>query len=147
LSHYAEVKTVFKDPDALVAALQQMPTATTQSWRKEQIEVHANPAGLYGYRGDLRKEKAEIIIRRRFVQGSANDIGFARQKDGSYAAIISEFDSTFYNAGWLQQLTQKYATEVALNQIAKQQGKVVHREQLQDGTYRIQFQPKQVMRY
>ncbi len=37
---------------------------------------------LYGYRGDRRKETAAIVIRRKHVGPSANDVGFALTADG-----------------------------------------------------------------
>ena len=56
-----------------------------------QIEVHDQPVALYGYQGDVRPQKAHIVIRRQHVGSGANDVGWERQADGTYRARISEF--------------------------------------------------------
>lgn len=85
------------------------------------MEEHAEATNLYGYRGDKREQKAEIIIRRKHVGSSSNDIGFVQTEDGSWSAIISEYDSNRYNGGWLDKLTQTYAREV-IQEVAEEQG-------------------------
>jgi hypothetical protein len=136
LSHYAEVKTVFKDKEALLAALQEV-TVATGKWTAEMIEVHSTPQNLYGYIGDMRQQKADIIIRRKNVQGSANDIGFVKKADGSYEAIISDYDRGFYNDAWLGKLTQEYNV-VMIHKLAKQQGHVVTKvERMANGQVKV----------
>ena len=76
----------------------------TGNWTAAQIEVHSDPQHLFGYHGDQRPEVAHIIIRKTHVGRSANDIGFVKKDDGTYAAIISEFDSTKYGAQWIGRL-------------------------------------------
>lgn len=56
------------------------------------IEVHENPQHLFGYHGDERQDVAHIIIRRKYVGGASNDIGFFRNPDGTYSSIVSEYD-------------------------------------------------------
>ena len=56
------------------------------------FEEHKEAQNLYGYRGDKRKQKAHIIVRRQHVGAAANDVGFLRKSDGKYEMIISEFD-------------------------------------------------------
>jgi len=46
---------------------------------------------LHGYHGDVRKQKAHIIIPRSQVGGSSNDVGFEKV-DGKYIMHLSEFD-------------------------------------------------------
>lgn len=86
MSEYVECKTKFKDRKALLEALAAM------GFVDGEVEVHDDPQHLYGYQGDKRPQKAHIIIRRKYVGGSSNDIGFVRGEDGSYEAVISEFD-------------------------------------------------------
>jgi hypothetical protein len=63
-------------------------------WDSGKVEVHETPVTLYGYHGDARPEKANIVIRRHNTGiGSSNDIGFVKRDDGTYAPIISEYDS------------------------------------------------------
>ena len=46
---------------------------------------------LYGYRGDLRPERAELVVRRQHLTSASNDLGFQRTDTG-YVPIISEYD-------------------------------------------------------
>ncbi|MEK6718292.1 MAG: DUF1257 domain-containing protein, partial [candidate division NC10 bacterium] len=86
MSHFVECRTQIRDLSALCQALQEL------GWADSEIEVHAAPVPLYGYQGDERPERGEVVIRREFVGEASNDIGFARQPDGTYLAIISEYD-------------------------------------------------------
>lgn len=108
MSHYSSLKTKVKRRSALIKALQQIDNGR---W-KNCVEIHNEPMNLYGYSGDIRPQKAEVIIRRKDVGQAANDIGFAQQKDGTYEAIISEFDSNRHNSTWLDKLNQVYSKEV-----------------------------------
>jgi phenylalanyl-tRNA synthetase alpha subunit len=119
MSHYASIAIQCKDEEALIRALMRVKTVNGH-WNKGMIEVHKEATSLYGYHGDKRAQKANIVIRRQFVQGAANDIGFERQADGTFKAWISEFDSSFYNATWQQELMTYYGVEVAKAEAEKQ---------------------------
>jgi hypothetical protein len=74
------------------------------------IEVHEEPQHLYGFHGDRRAQTAHIIIRRKHIDSASNDIGFVRNEDGTYQAIISEFDQSIgFNNSWMGRLKQSYA--------------------------------------
>jgi hypothetical protein len=75
-----------------------------------EVEVYDSPMPLYGYQGDVRKQKANIIVRRHLVGRMSNDIGFERQADGTYKAYISEYDRgrLGYDDKWLNRLKQSY---------------------------------------
>lgn len=102
------MKTKIKNKKDLISALKSIDNG---KW-KNAVEVHDTPQNLVGYHGDIREQKADIIIRRKDISHSSNDIGFIRQKDGTYQAIISEFDSTKYSSAWLDKLSQQYSFEV-----------------------------------
>ena len=126
MSHYTEIKTAFKDQAALIDALVEIGFA------RGSIEVHEAPVTLYGHHGDERPERAEIVIRRHYLSIASNDIGFARQADGTFQAIISEYDEMAghhainptakalggYNAAWLGRVKQAYAARVVEKQAA-----------------------------
>jgi hypothetical protein len=101
MSKYGEFSTVMRDPKILCSALTEMGFV---------IESHKEPQSLYGYHGDERPEKAHIIIRRADTGiRSSNDIGFIREADGTYSAIISEYDRDVkFNDSWLGKLKQEY---------------------------------------
>jgi hypothetical protein len=81
--------------------------------------VHNEAQNLYGYQGDKREQTAEIIIRRKYVGGAANDIGFKLQSDGTYQAIISDYDRTRYGAQFMKDLELDYGVEQAKDAFAQ----------------------------
>jgi hypothetical protein len=105
MSHFTVLRTQITDTDALVQALADLGFT--------QVEVHQTAQPLYGYGGDARLQTAEVIVRRHLVGRASNDIGFKRQEDGTFDAIISGYDRTRYSQSWLHRLTQRYAYHVA----------------------------------
>lgn len=131
MSRYCTVRTEFKDGAALVSAL-----IETGSWTAEQIEIHHDPQHLFGYRGKRRTEKAHIIIRRQHVGTSSNDLGFVKKEDGTYEAIISEYDARKYGKLWMGQLTGNYAYHKVRRE-QESRGRNVSRERLTNGRQRV----------
>lgn len=127
MSAYAESKTTFKDGKLLIDCLREMGFS--------EVENHiGNPQPLVGYQGDFRTAdgyghtrdanlamKADIILRRKEVGSSSNDIGFVLGSDGTYKAIVSEFDSTRYDSNWVRTLSNNYA-EKGVMQVAAKKG-------------------------
>ena len=101
MSAYATLETVYKDRECLVQALADMGY--------KDVEVHDEAQNLVGYHGDTRAEKANVIVRRKFVGSAANDIGFVKDETGRYKAIISKFDSGKHNTKWLNGLKASFA--------------------------------------
>ncbi|UCG02566.1 MAG: DUF1257 domain-containing protein [Candidatus Heimdallarchaeota archaeon] len=122
MSRYCKVETEFKNESALIAALME-----TQRWTKQQIEVHSTPKHLFGYTGDKRKEIAHIIIRRKHVGSASNDLGFIKNSNGQYEAIVSQYDKRRYGENWFKQLKGNYAFH-ALKLEQEQRGRRVVRE-------------------
>ena len=113
MSHYTRTTTRLSNESALVAALAAMGFP--------DVECHEQPATLYGYRGDARKDRANVIIRRKHIGGASNDVGFARTPEGDFVAIISEFDARHFDTNWLRQLAVEYA-KATVNEFATQNG-------------------------
>jgi len=131
MSLYCEVKTEFKNESALISALME-----TGGWNESQIEIHAEPQSLIGYHGDIRPERANIIIRRRFIGSASNDIGMIKEENGQYRAIISEYDGRKYNQAWIDKLKGNYAYQV-IKQDQERRGRIVSREKLENGKQRL----------
>lgn len=129
MSHFTRVRTALKDAELLVEAL------ATRGF--DTVEVHQEPETLYGYEGDARPERAEVIVRREHIGALSNDIGFAMQQDGSFQAIISEYDRSVYDEGWLTGLTQAYGHAAALRYADRQGLTIVEDETTDDGTRRL----------
>jgi hypothetical protein len=134
MSHYCEIETQFNDQQALIEAL----VSVKGGWNLEQIEIHQTPQSLVGYQGDQREQKANIIIRRQHVRGASNDVGFALQPDGSYKAIISDYDRNNHcNDRFMSALKTEYGC-LAVEKQAQQRGKVVTRVPQKDGRVLLQ---------
>jgi len=130
MSLYLEMNTEFSDVDSLKKALEQMGFMG-------HVEVHQTAQILYGYHGDARAQKAHVIIRRQYVGGSANDIGFEKQLNGTYKAHISEFDKgRGYNEKWLGKLKQAYTCEKIAKE-AIRSGRTVTKTKTADGKMRL----------
>ena len=106
MSHFTRVRTKLRDPELLVKALASVGFTT--------VEAHDSPQTLYGYQGDARPERAEVIIRRRHIGRLSNDIGFRRREDGGFEAIISEYDRSRYDQAWLTKVARAYGHAAAL---------------------------------
>ncbi len=129
MSHFTTIRTQIRDRHALVKALSDLGF--------DHIEVHDQPQHLYGFEGDLRPQVAEVVIRRHYIGGASNDIGFQRQDDGRFEAIISEYDQHRFNGDWLNTLTQRYGYHQLLQTAAEQGFTLEQQEVLADGTIRL----------
>lgn len=101
MSKYARIKTSFTDGKLLIEAL------AAVGMRGIQNHI-GNPQHLEGFEASRRQETADIIIPRRYVGNSSNDLGFKRDSKGKYEAIISDFDSRRYGTEWQQKLSVEY---------------------------------------
>ena len=130
VSHFTRVKTQFKSSENLVRALKAMGF--------KQVEQHASPKGLYGYRGDLRSDTAHIIVRRKYVGGASNDLGFIRREDGTYEAIISAYDrQTGKDERWMTRLRREYGRSTVMEYAKREGYDVVESTQTQSEEIRI----------
>lgn len=132
MSAYQECETIITDGPPLMAALKEM------GFEPEQFE---QPVPLVGYHGDERAQLAHIVVRRIQIGSASNDVGFVKESDGRYRAIISDFDSHRFNQSWLGKLTQSYAEHRALG-IAKAKGYRFLGKTVSDGKVRLQFAVK-----
>jgi len=94
MSAYKVISCEITELSHLIAALEDMGLL------KNEIEIHQDSVHLRGYRGDLRHEKANVIVRKgvvnkRFSAGQSNDIGF-EEVEGKYVARISDYDLTWW---------------------------------------------------
>jgi len=83
VSAYVEIETEYKDIECLQQALADVGFPV--------VEVGKN-IHLVGYKGDRRVQTADLVIRRQHIGSASNDIGFKRQPNGSYVAIVSDYD-------------------------------------------------------
>jgi hypothetical protein len=115
MSKYEEFRTVIADETYLVEALEQL------GYRPE---LHKGGASLFGYIGDERPERAHVIIRRSQLDSASNDIGFARDENGQYRAVVSEYDRGIgFDDTWIGRVSQAYKERQTMA-IAKARGYV-----------------------
>ncbi len=126
MSHFTCIQTKIIDQEELVGALRDMGYSP---------EV-GHEIQLYGYMGDLRRDTADVVIRRRELSSSSNDMGFARTNDGTYNAIISEYDAGAFPE-LVGKITQHYAERIVRKNVAEQGFNIVDREVMRDGSVRL----------
>src|SRR5262245_32524800 len=129
MSHFTKLRTQITDTDGLLKALLDVGF--------KDVEAHETAQNLYGYKGDARPQTAEVIVRRKYVGHASNDIGFKRQADGTFEAIISGYDRGKYSKAWLDRLTQRYAYHVARTKLAEQGFDLVTEETQEGGSIHL----------
>jgi hypothetical protein len=106
MSKYAEIATTVRNQAYLVAALAGLGY---------KPEIHADGAALVGYEGRERPERAHVIIRRVQIGDASNDIGFVRKPDGTFGAVLSEYDRGIgFDEKWLGRVHQAYKEQQTL---------------------------------
>ena len=85
---------------------------------REQIEVHETPQTLIDYHGQPRPQRGTIIIRRKYVGGQANDIGFNKNAEGFYEAHVSDYDQRRHGPVWMTAVKKSYAEHGLIKQSA-----------------------------
>ena len=130
MSAYHTQKTCYKDKDCLIEALGEMGY--------KNVEVHEVAQHLYGYHGDKRAQTANIIVRRRYVDSAANDLGFVKQEDGTYSAIVSDYDSGKHNTQWMTKLKIAYTERVDMK-TARKNGLHFLGKKIVNGRTQLQF--------
>lgn len=129
MSHFTSIRTQIKNIEPLIKALADLGF--------KDIEVYQKAQNLYGYQGDIREDTAEVIIRRKYIGSASNDIGFKRQEDGSFKAIISEYDRAKYSQKWVNLLTQRYGYHCLMDTAPLEGFSIEEEETLEDGTIRV----------
>lgn len=129
MSHYTTLRTQLTDADALVAALADLGYP--------EVEVHDEAQPLRGYLGDLRAQRAHVIVRRRHVGRESNDLGFERRADGRFVASISDHDRPRHGEDWLRRLTARHAYHATKATLGAQGFDLVEEETDRTGTVRL----------
>ncbi len=101
MSAYMTLLTPMTDQECLLAALGDL------GFGAPKVEVHAHPVQLMGYQGDLRPQRAHVVIRRQHVGAASNDLGFVETPTG-YQALVSGYDHPRYGSAWLSELHARY---------------------------------------
>lgn len=134
MSKYTTVTTEFRDPECLIEALTEIGYPA--------VQFHETAKHLTGYQGDQRTQTAEIIVPRKVKGGlgsASNDLGFKRNKEGNYEALISEYDTGFLGRDFVPRLKSAYA-EINTKKTALIQGlRFVQRNVNELGEVQLEF--------
>ncbi len=131
MSKYMEIMTKITEETHLIAALKEMGFSPI---------VHAEPVQLKDWHGIKRPDRAQIVIDRHNTGlGASNDIGFIKE-NGSYRAIISEYDArNKFGERWMGKLAQTYTTLRTLS-VARQKGYILQSRTVTDqGKIQMKF--------
>lgn len=112
--------TAFKDRECLLNALKECGYAETEE---------GEALSLYGYQGDRRPETAQIVVRRKFIGGASNDLGF-QKTENAYIPVISEYDQqTMMHGKFLTNLRTSYNLKSA-EKLARSLRGTLHQERV-----------------
>jgi hypothetical protein len=103
MSAYVTLTTAMVDLECLLQALNLM------GFPKSNLVVTDNPIQLQGYEGRQRPEVANVVIPRKHIGPSSNDVGFLATPTG-YRLIVSEYDRGRFGQSWLLQVSNHYST-------------------------------------
>lgn len=112
--------TAFRNRECLLQALAECGYETVEE---------GEALSLYGYQGDRRPETAQIVVRRKYIGGASNDLGF-QKTDAGYVAVISEYDQSYMMQGrFLTNLRTNYNLKSA-EKLARNLRGTLHRERV-----------------
>jgi hypothetical protein len=131
MSEYIVIELEFNDTDVIRESLEELGYT---------FEYHIDPKNLVGYSGDIRQQKANFIIRKKFISSASNDIGFLKKANGKYELIISEYDQACTHGKiFTQKFKQIYSSKQSIRLLKKKGYKVKHKKVEEDGTIEIVF--------
>ena len=70
---------------------------------------------------------------------ASNDLGFVKSPDGTYRAIISDFDKSRHNDAWMLKLTDSYSEHGVVKQAARQGLRFLGKKKDAQGQVQLQF--------
>jgi hypothetical protein len=125
MSRYKAIATKITDEAHLCAALQEL-----------QLTYEQGEALTMRY----SSETPQVVVRRQQIGTRFDDLGFARQSDGTYRAISSNHDATDRQKSedWLRKITQTYGKHKAIA-LAKAKGLNVVSESNENGVIRLRL--------
>lgn len=142
MSHFSQIEVDFqsKNESCLVEALEEI-------YGKGNVEQSSDGIALIGYTGDNRSRlptnnpnyapKCNIVVRRKFVGGASNDIGYYRTEDGKYKLCVSDYDSHGHFGKKKQALVKQHYTASITKKQLKAQGYTVNMSKNKDGTLKV----------
>jgi hypothetical protein len=76
------------------------------------VEVHPSPVPLDDWIGRPTDVMADVVVRRKDLGASSDDMGFVRNSSGTYDALVSEIHLFRFDKKWFQDLATRSGVEV-----------------------------------
>lgn len=116
MSKFERTTTTIADGTYLVEALEELGFKPAVNWQGQELR---------GYGGVAWPEKAQVIIPRAQLKGALADVGFVRDRNGTYQAVIDDMDRDYagLNQAWLGRIAQVYKERQTMA-VAKAKGYV-----------------------
>lgn len=129
MSKFTTIEVVFKDKDSIIEALKALGYST--------IDV-GHDIEMFGYSGDISNERGDIVVRKSYLSSVSNDLGFQRQRDGTYRLVMSDYDVTYLRGGrWVTDFKKLYSYNV-VKRFASSKGYTIASEtKMADSTVKI----------
>jgi len=149
MSHFSTVECEFD-----IDHLDEMIAALEKEFKKGLVVYNEKGTDMYGYQGDNRSKlkstsadyspPCEVVVKKEYVGGSSNDVGFKLQPNGKFRAIVSEFDRG-HNFGTARQnkVQVDYSEKVGEKTLKAKGFTEIERIKMDDGSIKlIGKQPK-----
>lgn len=108
MSAFTKIQTEFTDENRLKNIFEKKYNAT--------CKVFDTPQDMKGWGSMV--SKANVIVNRAAFN-TIGDLGFLRQKNGSFEMIHTEEDSFCFSKAWKEQLLQNYALQGVVEEMKK----------------------------
>jgi hypothetical protein len=130
MSAYRQMTTVMNDQQILCQQLQK---------RFSKVENHSTPQPMARWGRD-KEERAEIIVRKKDIGGHAfNDIGFKRDANRNFTAVISDIDDRRFDQKWLNELARDYMEAKATQTMTENECELEERTVLPNGAIQLRY--------
>lgn len=103
MARYRKIQTGVKSERDLARALAEMGL--------KNVEVHAEAQPLDDWIGRPTEVLANVIVRRKQLGASSDDIGFARNANGTFDLVLSDIHLFKFDRRWLSELARRTGTE------------------------------------
>jgi Protein of unknown function (DUF1257) len=139
MSHFSTIKTKITNAAALREALVELFHARGV---EAKVDVFDKPQAMQGYYGGTGDQSAEVIVRNQSI-GSKADLGYRKEKDGTYSLVWDQYEFQHGRVSHLdladlpQKILQPYAKFVTLQAAWQNGDEVENVEALANGSVRI----------
>lgn len=100
MARFRHIPTPIKSLGGLVKALEELGL--------RDVEVHERAEPLIDWIGRPTDELAQVIVRRRSLGAAGDDVGFARNPDGTFDFLVSDIHLFRFGKGWLEELVKRH---------------------------------------